>query len=54
MNQALERIIEEVKTLSKAERRQLAAHLQGIDGCAPAASAEGELEGKLAAEGWLS
>jgi hypothetical protein len=54
MNQALERIIEDIKTLSKAERRQLAAHLQGIDGSAPAASAEGELEEKLAAEGWLS
>ncbi len=54
MNQALERIIEEVKTLSDAERRQLAALLQGINGSAPAASAESELEGKLAAEGWLS
>ena len=54
MNQALERIIEEVKALSGAERRQLAALLQDIDGPAPGASAESELEGKLAAEGWLS
>ncbi len=54
MSQTLERIIEEVKNLSEAERNQLVVILHGANGSAPAASDECELEGRLAAEGWLS
>jgi hypothetical protein len=54
MSQTLEKIIEEVKNLSEAERNQLIVILHGANGSAPAASVEHEFEGRLAAEGWLS
>lgn len=54
MSQTLERIIEEMKSLSEEERQQLAALLHGANGTAPSSPAEAGFEGKLAAEGWLS
>ena len=54
MSQALEKILEEVKALSEAERQELVAILHSINGAAPASSAEHEFESRLVAEGWLT
>ena len=54
MSHVLERIIQQVKTLSEPEQRQLAAILQGMNVPANGSSVEDETEAKLAAEGWLS
>ena len=54
MSQALERILEELKAWSDAERRELVAVLRGMNGSATGSSAEQDFEGRLATEGWLS
>ena len=54
MSQLLERILEEVRKLSEAEQRQLAAILPAMKGEGNSSSAERDFEAKLAAEGWLS
>lgn len=54
MSQALEKILEEVKTLSEEDRHQLAAMLHEINCSARASAGEHGFESKLAAEGWLT
>ena len=54
MSETLEKILEEVKSLTTDEKRQLAAILSGANGAAPGSPAERTFESRLAAEGWLS
>jgi hypothetical protein len=54
VSETLQKIIEELKTLSEEERRQLVRLLHGLNGSGSAPSSKREFEERLAAEGLVS